>query len=249
MLLFNRNLEYLMKINSVTQQVLAQHVGVVHTTVGNYTKDKTPNIEVLTKICQFFGIEPNDIILKDLSTGIDPKKLENIALPGKISGSNVLVPESAQTGYVAEWTADFIQQLTYVNIPEVEGEARTFEVYGNSMSPILNEGDYVVCTPGSMAELKPGRIYAIVRVQSYTDAHPVKITYAQLEHRQVLCMPVNKKEFTSYHLNEQEVKEVWVAEMRITRSLGDEWKNWDLEYRLAVLEDIITSKFPDEKLR
>lgn len=243
MLLFNQNLKYLMKTNGVTQQVLAEHVGVVHTTISNYTKDKSPDVEVLIKICHFFGIEPGDLILKDLTTGVDPKKLENIALPGNIKGTNILVPVSAQAGYPLEWTQEYIQMLTFVAIPGIEGEARTFEVSGNSMSPALRAGEFISCIPVSdVTKIEENRIYVIVARES-----GIHVKYLQLEDQRILCIPANRDEFEPYYLDADDIREIWEARVKVTSRIVDQLagSSGNTDKKLRSLEEFLKGKFPD----
>lgn len=248
MLLLPSNVKYLRKAKKVTLQDVGDAVGVSHNAISNYENGKFfPTADVLVRLCEYFNISPDDFLLKDLSSGVEAQVFE----PSKEErpNNNVWVVVEEQAEYAGKWGKKFTRDLTYASIPGIDGESRTFEVYGNSMNPILYNGDYVVCTPCSLAEVKTGQIYAIVVGGSLTDAHPVKITYAQVEHERVQCIPANGKEFTTYYLDAEEVKEVWQAEIRLTRNLSDPRQAWDMEQRLAAVEEWIRFKFPDEKLR
>ncbi len=58
-------------------------------------------------------------------------------------GSNSLVPVRAYAGYVAEYTQEQLQAAEPVLIPGITGEARTWEIEGTSMEPIILEGDWI----------------------------------------------------------------------------------------------------------
>lgn len=55
-------------------------------------------------------------------------------------GSNILVPVRAYAGYVAEYTQEQLPAAELVLIPGITGEARTWEIEGTSMEPIILEG-------------------------------------------------------------------------------------------------------------
>ncbi len=183
MLLFTQNLKYLLDSRNVSQQALGEYVGMAHTAISNYKLGKNfPEVRVLMKICQYFGIEPNDLLLKDLSSGVEPSRIEKIALPGNVKGTNILVPVSAQAGYPLEWTQEYIQTLTFVAIPGIVGEARTFEVSGNSMSPALRTGEFISCIPVSdVTKIEENRIYVVVARES-----GIHVKYLQLEDQRIL---------------------------------------------------------------
>jgi transcriptional regulator with XRE-family HTH domain len=248
MLLLSSNVKYLRKARKVTLLDVGDAVGVSHNAISNYENGKFfPTADVLVKMCEYFNVSADDLLLKDLASGVESNVFEQISTT-EVS-NNVWIVAEEQVQYARKWGKKYARDLTYASIPEIEGEARTFEVWGNSMNPILLNGDYVVCTPCSLAEVSAGQIYAIVVGESLTDAHPVKITYAQVEHGRVMCIPANGWEFTTYYLDAADVKEVWKAEMRITRNLSDPRQTWDIAQRLAVLEEWVNAKFPDEKLR
>ncbi len=247
MLLLPSNIRYLRKEKKVNQVDIGDAVGVSYNAISNYENGKFfPTADVLAKLCEYFNVSADDLLFKDLATSTKSETFQS-ALVEK--NNHIFFAAKEQAEYTTKWSRKFERDLRYVSIPGVEGDARTFEVYSNSMEPILNNGDYVVCTPCTLAAVKDGQIYAIVRGDAVTDAHPVKITYAKLEHGRVLCIPHNTKEYRSYYLSDEEVKEVWAVEMRITRNIIEPWKNWDIEQRLAMLEEIVLANFPDEKLR
>lgn len=233
----------------MTQGELGSAVGLSDNAISTYEKGKFfPTADVLVKICEYFNVSSDDLLLKDLSSNTE--EVKPYAVTEDRPMQNVWVSAEAQVEYAGKWGKKFARELTYVNIPGIEGEARTFEVYGNSMNPVLISGDFVACTPSSLAEVKAGQIYAIVIAQSLTDAYPVKITYAQPEKGRVLCIPANKEEFRAYHLDEKEIQEVWEAKIRLTAQITDpRMLAGNLEQRMKVLEDFFRDKFPTEVLK
>ena len=244
MLLFTQNLKYLLDSRNVSQQALGEYVGMAHTAISNYKLGKNfPEVRVLMKICQYFGIEPNDILLKDLSSGIEPTKIEKVALPGNVKGTNILVPVSAQAGYAHEWTQEYIQTLTFVAVPGVEGEARTFEIAGNSMSPVLLAGEFISCIQvADVTKIENNRIYVIVGRES-----GIHVRYLQPEDQRVLCIPANRDEFEPYYLEADDIREIWEARVKVTARIVDQLAgtSGNTEKKLRSLEEFLKGKFPD----
>lgn len=144
----------------------------------------------------------------------------------------------AQSGYVSEWTVDFIKKLKYVNIPEIEGEARTFEVVENTMTPFLMPGEYVACVASSLAEIQSGRVYVIV-------SDWIQIAHVQAEKDRILCTPGNRDEFAPYRIPNNEIREIWEAKAKVTDRITDPFAGGYNPKRLIDLEEFLKGKFPD----
>lgn len=58
-----KNLNYYMKLNDTTQTKLADYIGVSVATVSNWCKGiKTPRMNKVDKICEFFHIQRSDLL-------------------------------------------------------------------------------------------------------------------------------------------------------------------------------------------
>lgn len=250
MLLLASNIKYLRKEKKVTQQDISVSVGVSFNAISNYENGKFyPPADILVKLAEYFNVGTDDLLLKDLST-TNTQEVQPYAIVEDRPRQNVFVAAEAQVEYAGKWGKKFARDLTYISIPGIEGDARTFEVYGNSMNPVLLSGDHVACTPCSLPEVKAGQIYAIVMPQSLTDAYPVKITYAQPEQGRVLCIPANRDEYVPYHIRNEEIREVWEAKIRLTAQITDpRMLAGNIEHRVKVLEEFFRDKFPDEVLK
>lgn len=250
MLLFlPSNLKHLRKKMKVNQVDIGDAAGVSYNAISNYENGKFfPTADILAKLCEYFNVGADDLLFKDLSS--NTQNVQPYAVVDDQVRQNVFVAAEAQVEYAGKWGKKFARDLTYINIPGIEGDARTFEVYGNSMNPVLLSGDHVACTPCSLPEVKAGQIYAIVMPQSLTDAYPVKITYAQPEQGRVLCIPANRDEFVPYHIRNEDIREVWEAKIRLTAQITDpRMLAGNIEHRLKVLEEFFRDKFPTEVLK
>lgn len=239
MLLFSSNIKYLRKQKKVTQLDIANAVGVSDNAISNYENGKFyPTADILVKLCEYLNVSSDDLLLKDLASGVETEVFE----PAKIEkGNNVLVPLSAQEEYVGKWSKKFIRELTYVNIPGVEGDARTFEVLGNGMNPILMSGDFAACTVSSLAQVQSGKIYGIVTAQK------IHWGYAQVEYQRLRCIPANKDEQEAYYIPETDIREVWEVQKRITGQLVE--PALSMEARLRTVEEWLKTKFSTEVLK
>lgn len=138
--------------------------------------------------------------------------LNESAIPYKTK--NFLVPITAQAGYVNEFSQDYSEKLIPMQIPGIEGEARTFEIAGGSMEPVLIEGDYVVCRRVEHeSRLVFGDIYVIVSSSG--------ITAKYILNRQdgLHCVPHNQEEYQGETIPREEVREVWQVIGKYTTNL------------------------------
>lgn len=237
MLLLASNIKYLRKKNNgMTQAELGAAVGLSDNAISTYEKGKFfPTADVLVKICEYFNVSADDLLLKDLASGVETEVFESAQFE---KGNNVLVPLSAQEEYVGKWSKKFIRELTYVNVPGVEGEARTFEVVENTMTPNLMPGEYVACVASSLSEIQSGRVYVIV-------SDRINIAYVQVEKDRVLCTPANRDEFEPYRIPNSAIREIWEAKAKVTDRITDPFAGGYNPKRLIDLEEFLKGKFPD----
>ena len=244
MLLLGPNIKYLRKERKATQQDVSNFVGVHFNAISNYENGKFfPTADVLVKICEFFNVSSDDLLLKDLSSGERPNEFAPAVLPASIKGTNILVPVSAQAGYPLEWTQEFIRSLTFVAVPGVEGEARTFEIAGNSMSPVLLSGEFVSCIPvADVTKIENNRIYVVVARES-----GIHVKYLQPEDQRILCIPANRDEFEPYYLDADDIREIWEARVKVTSRIVDQLagSSGNTDKKLRSLEEFLKGKFPD----
>lgn len=158
--------------------------------------------------------------------------------------NNIFVPIAAQAGYMEGYGQEFVsQELVYVNIPGVEGEARTFEIDGDSMAPVLMHGDFVVCRRVEGPEsIKNRNIYVIVAPVAGIVAKYIE-SYKDGLH----LISENKALFKPIVCPYEEVKEIWEVSLRITNHLihpryyAD---NDSIQERLRKLEEMMALKRP-----
>lgn len=67
--MFSERLKLLRKQNKVTQEVLAEKVGVERSSIGKYeTSNVVPSTEVLIKIAEYFGVSTDYLLGRDETT-------------------------------------------------------------------------------------------------------------------------------------------------------------------------------------
>lgn len=163
----------------------------------------------------------------------------------KYRKGNILIPAEAHAGYALEWSQEYREgHLNSVVVPGVSGPAITVEVAGDSMFPILEDGDWVVAEPlEERRDVKDRGVYIIV-----SKTAGLSIKYIKLLQSGVLCIPANRGEYEALVVPYDEVLELWQVKFRITRHLFTDQLpvTWSSDrQRIERLERFISTIFPD----
>lgn len=150
---------------------------------------------------------------------------------------NLLVPVQAQAGYAIEEPSVQAHECSPVSIPGIRGRARTVEVSGSSMEPVLYAGDWVVCTPVSeVSAIQDGAVHVVVSA-----SNGVLIKYLKTDQSGLVCTSESGLLFPPVVIPYAEVRELWQARLVITSvPLGHN----SMPARFARLEAFIAQQFP-----
>jgi transcriptional regulator with XRE-family HTH domain len=143
--------------------------------------------------------------------------LNTVKLPNQAS-NNILVPVAAFGGYLGEWTQEYIDQdLVYVDIPGSPRDARTFEITGTSMEPVIMSGDYVVTKRiEKFEQIKKGHMYVII---SLLQGITVKYVYDSGD--SLILEPANRLEHIPLVISKADIREIWQVVLRLTKHIID----------------------------
>jgi len=159
---------------------------------------------------QYVSEPETDTFLRHLTS-------DNRHLTGFLRGKNILVRISDEKKYALGLSEKYLEEkMEKVIIPGVEGEARTFVISGVSMVPVLEDGDYIICKPAQLPEIKHGKIYAVVSKELGIN---VKIIESQKEG--LLMISANSEMYQPIFIAWEEIREVWEVTHRLTSSLID----------------------------
>jgi transcriptional regulator with XRE-family HTH domain len=155
---------------------------------------------------------PNLVHLNDEFVHLNTVKLANKA------SKNILVPVKAFGGYLGEWTQEYIDQdLVYVDIPGSPQDARTFEISGTSMEPVIMHGDHVVTKRiDKFEQIKKGHMYVII---SLLQGITVKYVYDSGD--SLILEPANRLEHIPLVISKADIREIWQVVLRLTKHIID----------------------------
>lgn len=192
----------------MSQQNLAEQLNLEKNTISSYeTKGVNPKIDTLIQISDIFSVKIDNLLKIDLE-----KKLAT----GYHRAKNILVPIKAQAGYLTNFFLDDVDSIQYLELPffNTSGKKRTFQVEGNSMYPMFEEGDYVVCEGINSPEyVKDESIYVFV---SQNDGIIIKSIFNDKNRKLYQLISANP-DYPPIIRHWNEIKEVWQVSYRIIK--------------------------------
>jgi phage repressor protein C with HTH and peptisase S24 domain len=132
----------------------------------------------------------------------------------------VHIPVPAQAGYAGEGIDPvFISELPAYTLPDISsshGTFRSFDICGDSMEPILKEGEKVVCSfvePDHwITGIRDRNVYVIVTRSSLL----VKRVINNLQKHRHLELLSDNNRFKPFRVNVGEIREIWYVRKRIS---------------------------------
>ena len=212
--MFHQNLKFLRHKRQLSQQLLAEELGIPRTTYSEYEKGNTePNLRLLTKMSELFTISIDQLVTQDISLEnmevFRNKDLRILAMTMDPSGHNniELVETKAEAGYISGMSdPEYISELPKLSLPSLQsGRYRAFEIHGDSMLP-LESGSIVICRYVEKIEnIKNGRTYIVI-------THKDGVVYKRLQtlQNEDRLMAISDNElFTPYSIEYSDIQELW----------------------------------------
>lgn len=251
MSLISDNLKFLRKNISLTQEQMAQQIGIKRSLLGAYEEGRAdPRISNLLKFAEIFNLSVDQLIGTDLTemVGAMPEKgnanntkndLRVLSITvDKNDRENIeLVPQKAAAGYLNGYAdPEYIEELPKFQLPVLPENAtyRAFEINGDSMLPLRSGtiviGQYVE----SSAELKNGKTYILVtgdegvvykRIVKYADTPGL------------FSLTSDNKQYDAYDVKGEDIVEIWQAKAYISLDFPDPGD--DDEFTLQKLSNIV----------
>jgi len=206
-----------------------------------------PGFDIINKACNMYGLDPN-YILSGKGTKFTGDTIKSdfriLTIVTDVHNKEriVHVPVPAQAGYISELPDTvFYSELPTYSLPDFkysQGTHRSFDVSGNSMVPVLEEGDKVVCSflePNQwLTGIKDDHVYVLI---TRTDVI-VKRVKNLLKQDQCLLVISDNTRYRPYQLTSEDIREVWYVRTKIT-TFSHSIPHNPLEETVANLQDTI----------
>lgn len=219
------NLKFLRKKKSLTQEALAEALGISRSKLAGYELNINPPIETLVKISDYLRVSLDILVKEDLSSYTEYKLRELLETDQFLRGRNLrilattvddqgrelieVVSQRAKASYLAGFSdPEFIAELPRFALPflPMDKKHRVFQVDGDSMLPIP-DGAWIVCEyADDWMAIKDGERYVIVTEQ---DGVTFKIAYNRIKEEQKLLLCSANPIYVPFEVEIEQVREVW----------------------------------------
>lgn len=226
---FAENLKFLRNRKKISQERLADALGLTRTTLAGYEKNVQPPFKALIKIADYFKVSIDAMVRYDLQQlsefqlsqiedgfdiDITGQKMRVLTISVDKEGKeNIeMVPVKAQAGYTASYgDLDFISSLPKFNLPFLAREKtyRCFQIRGDSMLP-MQEGSWVTCSyVQNWKDVKDGTPCILVTKE---EEIVFKLVYNRIDERKTLQLVSSNREYKPYEIGIDAIAEIWKYE-------------------------------------
>lgn len=226
------NLKFLRKKKGLTQEMLAQALGVSRSKLAGYERNITPPLEVLLLFADYFKVSLDVLAREELGSYSEYKLRELLETDQFLRGRNLrilsttvdasgrelieVVSQRAKASYLAGFAdPEFISDLPRFFLPFLPANKkhRVFQVDGDSMLPIP-DGAWIVCEYlEDWTRLKDGERYVIVTEQ---DGVTFKLAYNRIKASQSLLLCSANPIYPPFEVEVMQVREVWKYRLSIS---------------------------------
>jgi transcriptional regulator with XRE-family HTH domain len=221
----NPNIKILRKKKGLTQEMMADQIGISRSKLAGYELNINPPLEALVKISDKLGVSIDILLREDLGSYSEYKLRELLETDQYLRGRKLrilattvdeqgrelieVVSQKAKASYLAGFSdPEFIAELPRFALPflPMDKKHRVFQVDGDSMLPIPN-GAWIVCEyVDDWTAIKDGERYVIVTEQ---DGVTFKIAYNKINDEQKLLLCSANPIYPPFSIEIQQVKEAW----------------------------------------
>lgn len=221
----NNNIKLLRKKKGLTQESLAEILGISRSKLAGYELNINPPLGTLVKFSDQLGVSTDILLRENLSSYSEYKlrelletdqflrgrKLRILATTVDDQGRELIevVSQRAKASYLAGFSdPEFIAELPRFALPflPMDKKHRVFQVDGDSMLPIP-DGAWIVCEyVDDWLAIKDGERYVIVTEQ---DGVTFKIAYNRIKEEQKLLLCSANPIYVPFEVEIEQVREVW----------------------------------------
>ena len=232
MSLVSKNIKFLRKNNHLTQEQLAEKIGIKRSLLGAYEEGRAdPRLNNLLKISEVFKVSVDTLISEDVSEfesafgnifNHKPKsKVLAITVDEKGEEYIDLIPQKASAGYLNGYAdPEYLEDMPKFKLPFLakNGTYRAFEISGDSMLPLL-PGTIIICKYlESNTEIKHGKPYVLL---TSSEGIVFKRVFLDPSKDTVVELISDNKYYQPYEVLKEDIMEVWEAVMFISQNFPD----------------------------
>ncbi|HYG50271.1 MAG TPA: XRE family transcriptional regulator [Flavobacteriales bacterium] len=211
------NISHLRKVKGITQEQLADHLGIKKSRLGSYEEGRSdPPIDILIQLSSFFRLPIDALVRYDLSKAGDKSFIDigkhRVLFPVMIDQDNEdtieVVSLKASAGYLNGYAdPEFIENLQLMKLPFLPtGKHRAFPIKGDSMPPLGNGSFVIGKFIEDIRQVKDGNTYVLL---TRNDGIVYKRVYNHIKQNKSLLLSSDNKHYDPYHVPIFDVLELW----------------------------------------
>lgn len=228
----NSNFKFLRKKRGLTQETMAESLGISRSKLAGYESTVNPPLDTLIKISDYLGVSTDILLREDLATYSDYKLRELLETDQFLRGRKLriltttvdeqgrelieVVSQKAKASYLAGFSdPEYVAELPRFNLPFLPSDKkyRVFQVDGDSMLPIV-DGAWIVCEYlEDWTTIKSGERYVIVTEE---DGVTFKTAYNKLKDEQKLLLCSANPSYVPFEVEAEQLREVWKYRLTIS---------------------------------
>lgn len=232
------NFKYLRKLRNWTQEEFARKLKIKRSLIGAYEEERAePRLDVMETVCGIFKLTLDELLLKDLSIAkgssfVDRRRqMKLVADVAEIH----FVPVKAAAGYLAGYgDPEFVDELNTFTLPMLApGNYRAFEIVGDSMLPTPSGSVVIGEKIEQIDDVKANNTYIVI---SKNEGIVYKRIMKNNRYKNKLTLISDNPQFEPYHVNPEDVLEVWKAQMIITKA--NTQQRWDVNQLAGLVNNL-----------
>lgn len=237
------NLKFLRKGRGLTQQQMADALGIKRASIGAYEEDRAePKYELLKKIADYFSLTMDELANEDIDEKWKPKpkstasnlRILSITVDQDDRENIEFVPVKASAGYLNGYAdPEYVQELPRFSLPFFnQGTYRAFEIKGDSMLPLPSGSIIIAEYVENWHDIKSGETYIIV---SQSEGIVYKRIGQRFKEDRGLKLVSDNKTYEPYWVDAADIIEVWKAKAFISTELPEPSQEPTLEGLSAMM--------------
>jgi len=183
--------------------------------------ERDVTLDLLKKAAEIFDFNPEFLITGQGERFRNRDSLIEFQAHEEINKTIVHIPITAKAGYVDQFNNPvFARELKFYSLPMDyyrHGSFRSFEVEGDSMEPVLNNGEIVVCTKLDdqalwQNNIKTGYVYVVITQNDIV----VKRVINLLKDEKTLQLVSDNTNYPDIIVQQEDIHEIWLVKMKIS---------------------------------
>lgn len=222
----SNNIRSFRKGKNLTQEELANKIGVTRSIIGAYEEGRAePKLQTLQNLAYYFEVGLDDLLSKDLASRSDKTNTKKTDIEGVnlrllpliVNQDNkeliTIVPNKAAAGYLNGYSdPEYVEELQHFSLPLNELSQnktyRIFQVKGDSMKPIM-PGSYIISEYiENWKEVKDRKCYVLL---TKDNGIVYKRVINKIDETNELILKSDNPIYDPYSVHVDSILEIWKA--------------------------------------